>query len=181
MIEPILWFFAVIGMLYCLYQAVRLAASAFHRLDAWGSELRVISVRRIQTSYCLAMFARYADLSDVGTYDRLEEMLSEAGVTEARYRVSKRLTGETAAFQESRKVEIIIPERGVPLWEVLNALNAIGGKPERVPAIDYRHAEVTCGYWEKSSSRDASSHRISRYHFALTGSKVNRHHGRGSP
>ena len=152
MIEPILWFFAVIGMLYCLYQAVRLAASAFHRLDAWGSELRMISIRRIQSSYNLSIFARWADLSDVGTYDRLEEMLSEAGVTEARYEYEAAYR-RNSGFSRIREDAVTISERRVPLEEVLNALKAIGGKPERVPAVDYRYAEVTCGDSEKSSSR----------------------------
>ena len=65
MIEPMLWFFALIGMLFCLYHAGKLACSLSCRLQAWASQVRVISIRRLRSSPSLIAFARAAELDYV--------------------------------------------------------------------------------------------------------------------
>ena len=144
MIEPILWFFALIGMLFCLYHAGKLACSLSCRLQAWASQVRVISIRRLRSSPSLIAFARAAELDYVRSFDRLEELLAEAGVEGAWYEFEA-VTRRNWGPSETREGTVIISERRLALDELLNDLKALGGKPERVPAIDYRKAAVTSG------------------------------------
>jgi hypothetical protein len=147
MIEPMLWFFALIGMLFCLYHAGKVARSLSCRLQAWASQIRVISIRRLRSSPSLIAFARAAELDYVRSYDRLEELLAEAGVQGAWYEFEA-VTRRNWGPSETRERYVIISERRLALDELLNDLKALGGKPERVPAIDYRKAEVTSGQLE---------------------------------
>ena len=79
-----------------------------------------------------------------GSYDRLEELLAEAGVEGAWYEFEA-VTRRNWGPSETRQGTVIISERRLALDELLNDLKALGGKPERVPAIDYRKAAVTSG------------------------------------
>jgi hypothetical protein len=152
MIEPMLWFFAVIGMLSCLYHAGKLARSLSCRLQAWASQVRVISIRRLRSSPSLIAFARAADLDYVRSFDRLKEMLAEAGVEGAWYEFEA-VTRRNWGASETREGTVIISDRRLSLYELLSDLKALGGKPERVPAIEYRKAEVISGEPEQPATR----------------------------